>query len=108
MLFGCSELPKINARVQIAVGETRSGYGAGKPVASSLIFIWGCGHSGAGETDGGMTWRPQHPLAPTATGADYRAVDRGCHDLRGLHAQMYKSPALSSPGLLNSGCGDRI
>jgi hypothetical protein len=41
MLFGCSKLPKINARIQDGAGNTRFGYGAGKPMASLLVFYLG-------------------------------------------------------------------
>jgi|GEM_PF-5225832 len=40
-LFGCSELPKINACFHLAAGGKHFGYGAGKPGASLLIFYLG-------------------------------------------------------------------
>ena len=97
MLFGCSKLPKINARFQDGAGKHDLVLVLASPWPACWFFIWGRRRLGAGET-GGQRAELQKLPVPTATGADYRAVHRGCH-CPCVQTTQKQSPALFRPGL---------
>jgi hypothetical protein len=52
MLFGCSKLPKINARFQDGAGKHDLVLVLASPWPACWFFIWGRRRLGAGETGG--------------------------------------------------------
>ena len=99
MLFGCSELPKINARIQCAAGETRFDLVLASP-RPACWFFWGRRRLYAGETSGyikagGREIHQSQPRLARIIGQFIPIVIA-----RVCRATMQKGPALARPGLL--------